>query len=96
MLATTSTAGHAWSTVTAVALLRSFIADGNGGERVSRLVETGGAKAKGFHNKGRDGWQHKRRLSMLFAFKRLDMEFRRREGSVDAKKICCQLEYTRL
>jgi SAM domain (Sterile alpha motif) len=43
--------------------LRSFIADGNGEGRVSRLVETGGAK--GFHNNGRDGW-----LSVLFGSQR--------------------------
>jgi hypothetical protein len=65
VLATASTAGHARFTVTAVALLRSFVADGNGEGRlgVRRLVETGGAK--GFHS---NGWQHKQRLSMLFAF----------------------------
>ena len=45
----TSTAGHAQSTVM---LLRSFIVDGNGEGRVSRLVETEGSKE--FYSKGRD------------------------------------------
>ena len=96
MPATSSTAGHAWSSVTAVALL-SFVADGNGEGRVSRLVEMGGAK--GLHSRGMDGSTNN--SSVCFSVSkqlitRLDIEFRREEGSVDAKKICCQLQYTRL
>ena len=58
VLATTITPGHARSTVPAVALLRSFVGDGNGEGRVGRLVEMGGAT--GFHSKGG--------RSMLFGF----------------------------
>ena len=93
MLATTITAGHARSTAPAVALLRSFVGDGNGEGRISRLVEMGGAT--GFHSKGG--------MSMLSVSKqlitRLDMEFRRGdsgEGSVDEKKILYSLVVTHM
>ena len=84
----TSTAGHARYTVT---LLRSFIADGNGEGRVSRLVEIGGAK--GFYSKGRDA----NNGSVCFSvpkqlITRLDIEFRKGKA---VWKICCQLECAR-